>query len=136
MQQLRKTTSNTSAVNTCKAVGANRLCPKVVLEGIPEWVGLKNELQRIGGALGIRQRLTAVTARSLGISSHHRDGKRKAKEALRAEVLKAGGVRKRKFGELKDMVKRAGGRLRLSENGKQRKLNARELQEQLVRLGQ
>ena len=107
-----------------------------MLEGIPKWVCLKRELQWIGGALGIRQRLTRVSARSLGISSHHRDGTRKTKEVLRAKVLKAGGVTKRKFGELKDMVKRAGGTLRVSHKGKQRKFNARELQEQLLRLGQ
>ena len=66
-QILRRHQNSKSVASVCRTVGAGRLCPKVVLEGIPEWVCLKKELQRIGEVLGIQTRLpTMKTKRKHG----------------------------------------------------------------------
>ena len=73
-QYLRRQPKSKSVASVCWTVGAGRLCPKVVLEGIPEWVCLKKELQRIGEALGIH---TTVPSTSASVVKSKRNTKRK-----------------------------------------------------------
>ena len=73
-QYLRRQPKSKSVASVCWTVGAGRLCPKVVLEGIPEWVCLKKELQRIGEALGIH---TTVPSTSASAVKSKRNTKRK-----------------------------------------------------------
>ena len=71
-----------------------------MLEGIPEWVCLKKELQRIGEALGIQTRLPRMSA----------------------SVVKSRGVTKRQHGEMQDVFGKAGATLCDLARGKERKL--------------
>ena len=76
-----------------------------------------------------------MSACALGLSSHQPEGTCKVKKKeLSAEVVKARGVSKRKHREQQDVVGKAGATLCVSHRGKQRKLNAKELQEQLLGL--
>ena len=127
-QYLRRHHNRKSAASVCRAVGAGRLCPKVVLEGIPEWVCLKKELQRIGEALGIKPRLPRMSACALGLSSHQPEGTCQVnKKELSASVVKARGVSKRQHRELQDVVGKAGSALCVSGRGKQWKLNPKKV---------
>ena len=72
----------------------------MVLEGIPEWVCLKKELQRIGEALGIHTKLPSMSA----------------------SVVKARGITKRQQGDVKDVFGKAGTTLCDLGRAKQRKL--------------
>ena len=114
-------------------LGVLRLCPKVCLEGIPEWINLKEEVQMIAAGLGFRHRIVSEAAKKLGISTHSADGVRKNKNELAAEVRRVK-VPKRKYTQLKDEVKRLGGSLRIYEDGKQRRLKQPELQAEYDRL--
>ena len=106
-QYLRRQPKSKSVASVCRTVGAGRLCPKVVLEGIPEWVCLKKELQRIGEALGIQTRLPRMSA----------------------SVVKSRGVTKRQHGEVQDVFGEAGATLCDLARGKERKLNHTKVKE-------
>ena len=115
------------------SVGSSRVCPKVALEGIPEWMALREQLQEVCALLGTRHRLVSESARRLGIPLHHADGSRKTKEELSTALGEAGGMRKRPYSELQAQVQRAGCGTRTVEGGKRRKLTRAELQAVLDR---
>ena len=118
----------------CRRVGETGMCPKVYLEGIPEWVAMKQQMERVCACMGLRVRLLSGVALDMGVT-RWKDGGRKTKEELAKAVNEAGGQRKRKYAELKNMVLGVGGSVRVSEDGKQRKLQKQELVAEYVRCG-
>ena len=119
------------------AVGAC-MCPKIALEGIPEWRSLSEQLGIIMGRVqGHENRLAGSRASSyqdlqqasvnMGIARYCSDGTRKGKRQLAAEVSRRarsdGGMRKKTFQELEEAVSEAGGTSRPYLRGVRRRMN-------------
>jgi hypothetical protein len=124
------------------AVGAC-MCPKIAVEGIPEWRSLSEQLGIIMGRVqGHENRLAGSRASSyqdlqqaavnMGIARYCSDGTRRAKRQLAAEVSRRarsdGGMRKRTFQELEEAVSEAGGTSRPYLRGVRRRMNKAQME--------
>ena len=123
MQELRKQHPRRmlSVSDLAHKVGRLRICPKVVLEGIPEWNVLSRCMMAVVAKVKNMQRSASYqdvkqAARSMGITYYNAGGssKKTRKVLLRqlAQKMKAPqgtGMKKRSFAELEQLVKAAGG---------------------------
>jgi hypothetical protein len=106
-------------------VGRLRICPKVVLEGIPEWGVLGRCMSVLlckmqTGQGGASYRDLEDATRHSNVSNYHADGSRKSKAVLQSQLFQSvlhgqhgrpqqTGMRKRTFEQLVAAVRAAGG---------------------------
>ena len=85
---LHVTATPTEVIDACAKHG---LCPKLALEGIPEWISLRNVLQGILVNCTGKAKYADVTAtaKSFGVSVFDKEGNRKPMPMLQRQVTQA-----------------------------------------------
>ena len=111
------------------------LSPKLCLEGIPEWVALRGNLDLLISRCSNSYHGFYKAAKSLGIRVNKRSGRRLSKPELRKCIAAHLGAykdmatlpKKRSWYELEAGVIAGGGKTRLSDGGRRRRLDKGEM---------